>query len=177
MHEGFKNVRTLELIKGGKTLNTITKLGIGAGLIGLLYLGAKAAKNAIANFSFNITGYRTPKLSGTKLTIPLEVTFTNPTPLPINIDKLVADIYMDKNGSWVKAAQIAQPVAIAPGTSMQVISPVVDLKSILSGNLIDNINALDTLVNTRKVKVRGDVTAVYQGVTLPSQSFTNEIEV
>lgn len=146
-------------------------------LIGGLVWGVRAAQKAISNFKFDIVAYGKPSIRGMVITIPLQVRFTNPTPLPIAIDQLVADMYINKNGTWVRGATVNQPITIAAGESYQIISPSVDLATVFGGNLFNTIQTVANVLKSNALDVRTDVIAVYKGVSLPKQSFTNKIEV
>ncbi len=158
-------------------MNTIVKVGIAATVIGALVWGFKAAQKAVANFKFDIVAYGKPSINGLVITIPLQVRFANPTPLPISLDQLVADIYINKNGTWVRGATVNQPLSIAPGESFQIIAPAVNLGQIFGGNIANTFTAIAAALKTRKLDVRTDVLAVYKGISLPRQSFTNTIDV
>lgn len=156
-------------------MNTIVKIGIGAGLVGLLFYGAKAAKQALSSFKFDIVSYGRPTLSEMYLTVPLQIRFTNPTPLPISVDRLIADVYIDKNGEFVPGAQINQPVVIPPGVTTDWVLPKVNLQSIFGGNWLNTTAAISSILSRKKIKIRTDVIAIYKGIELPQQSFTSDI--
>jgi len=156
-------------------LGTIVKLSITAAVIGLGILAYRAAKYAIANFDFKIVGYGKPTVSNASITIPIQIQFNNPTPIPISIDQLIADIYIKKNNSYVKAATVNQPLTILPGKTPQNIYPVIDINSIFGGNVLDTLTSISSILNTKMVTVRTDVTAVFKGITLPKQSFTQDM--
>lgn len=157
------------------SLNSLLKISIVGGVIALLVWGTKAAQNALAQFAYEIAGYGKPKLSGYQLTIPIQIRFNNPTPLSINADQLIADIYLLKNNAYVIAARVNQPVSVPAGISVQTVSPVVDIKSIFSGNLLDTLKFVQQTVAGKTVGVKVDVTVVYQGVTLPKQTFEQNV--
>lgn len=158
-------------------MNTIVKVGIGAGIVWLLFEAAKATKQAFSKFKFEVVSFSKPALQGAYLTVPLQIRFTNPTPLPISIDKLVADVYIDKNGEFVPAVRVNQSVTIQPGVTHEWIAPVADLQSIFGGNFLNTTVAIQQILLSKKIKIRADVTATYQGVELPEQSFTSEIPI
>lgn len=140
--------------------------------------GVKEVKKKLANFSFEVVGYGKPSLSGNLLTVPLKVRFNNPTPLPINIDNLLANIYLLKNNQFVYAAQVNQPVSMPTGIGETMLYPVIDIKSLFGGDLISTLTFINSTLNTtKKLTVRTDVTTTYKGVPLPSQSFTNTIDL
>lgn len=145
---------------------TILILG---GVAGLAFWVYTAAKRAITDFTFDIVGYGKPSLNGFMLSVPLSIRFKNPTPLKINVDNMLAEIYVRKGDSYVKAATINQPILIPSGESTQTITPSLDIKSIFGGNLLDTATAIASIVNGKKVFVRTDVTITYKGVTIPKQ--------
>ncbi len=156
-------------------MSTIVKLSIGAAIIGIGILAYRAAKFAIANFDFKIVGYGKPTISNARVTIPIQIQFSNPTPIPITIDQLMADIFIKKNNSYIKAATVNQPLTIVPGKSVQNIYPVVDLNTIFGGNLIDTISSISSILQAKIVNVRTDVTTIFKGIALPKQSFTQDM--
>lgn len=158
-------------------MSTFFKLGLVAGVVGLLVWGAKAAEDAIKSFKFDVVGYGKPTFKGMVVTVPLEIKFSNPTPVPIHVDRLIADVYLDKNGSWALAAKLNEVVNIVPGTSSQWIFPTADLASILGGSLINTLTTAQQMYTNKKMRIRSDVTVIYKGVALPQQSFINEISL
>lgn len=158
-------------------MNAVTKVIGVAALVAIVAWGVNAAKKAIADFQVDVVGYGKPTLSGMMLSVPLQLKFTNPTPLPITIDKLVGDVYIDKNNIFVPAARIDQPVSIPPGQSIQWAYPVVNLTGIFGGNAAETAIFLRKLLASKTIKIRSDVTAIYKGITLPLQSFTNTVDI
>jgi hypothetical protein len=156
-------------------LNTIVKVAVGASVIGLVFLAYRYVKNAMANFDVEIAGYGTPKISNLSVTIPLVVKFKNPTPIPINADKVLAEIYIKKNNAFVKAATVNQALTIQPGTSTQNIFPVIDLKSIFGGNVFDTFTSVTSMISSKKIIVKADVTVLYKGIALPTQTLIEEL--
>lgn len=154
-------------------MNLATKILIGAGAVGLVIWGA--AKTAAQGFTFHITGYGPPSISNFILTIPLKVTFHNPTPIPVNVDQFIADIYVLKNNAFVKGARIDQPLNVPGGDSIQTIAAKVDIKSLFGGNLLDTLTAVENILASKTVRVKTDVTIRYGAVTLPVQTFTQDL--
>lgn len=146
-----------------------------AALVGLVVWGTKQAKNAIAGFSFEIAGYGRPTLKNYMLTIPLQVRFDNPTPFPINIDNLIADVYVLKNDQYVRSARVSQAVSLAPGISEQTIYPTLDLASLFGGNVLNTLTALRSVIEQKVLKIKADVTATYGNITLPTQTFIQDV--
>lgn len=158
-------------------MNSLTKVGIAAGAVALLVWGYKASKKAIGDFTFEVVGWGKPTLSGTNLTVPLQIKYNNPTPLPINVDRIQGDIYLLKGGTFVKAAVVDQPVSLQPGVSLQWINPVLNLKNVFGGDALSTLVAMTDMWRTRKMTLRSDVGATYGAITIPKQSFTNVIDL
>ena len=156
-------------------LNTILKLGLGAGILGTLFWGASAIKKAAAKFSFEIVGFGTPKLSNFLLTVPLTVRFKNQTSVPVYADRVLAEFYINKSGQYVYAGYIDQPVNIPAQVSDQQLNPTLDLKSVFGGNLTNTIMFINQAIATRQIQVRTDVTISYGNVSLPKQSFNETL--
>lgn len=165
------------LLNDAKRLSTVTKVVGVAALAAIVVWGFNAAKKAIADFQFDVTGYGKPTLSGMMLTVPLQVKFTNPTPIPITVEKFIGDVYIDKNNVFVPAARIEQPVAIPPGVSVQWIYPVINIPGIFGGNVAETAIFLSKILATKIIRIRSDISAVYKGISLPSQSFTNTVDI
>lgn len=158
-------------------MNTILKIGIVGGAVAALVWGSKEAKKVLGKFSFDVVGYSKPTLNGLVLTVPLQIVFKNPTPLPIQVDRLYADVYLEKNGQFVPAAKLDTPVTIQPGTTTDWIMPTADLQQIFGGSLLNTLTAAQQIYATKQFKIRSDITVVYMGVTLPQQSITNTIDI
>ncbi len=156
-------------------MNTIVKIAIGAGAIGAIFWGVTAAQKALKDFQFDLVGYGKPTIKNLMLTVPLQIRFKNPTPIPISIDQLIADIFLLKGSEFVPAAKINQPVVIEPGESFQVITPVLNLQAVFGGNIFDTLKAAAIIAANRTVTLRTDVIAIYKGVSLPDQSITNTL--
>ena len=161
----------------GSIVNTFTKMGIAAVIIGLVVWGSKVAIKTLSLFQFDIVGYGKPTLAGQLLTIPLQIHYKNPTPIPIHLDRLKAEIYLDKNGTFIQAATVDQPVTLQPGESVQWLTPILNLQNVFGGNFLTTLAALQQILQNKKLTIRTDAIAVYKGVALPQQSFINEIDL
>jgi len=174
---GFKNVRKIEPTTHELTrdlLKNLFKVGVIAGIIYLVVLGIDAAKFAAAKFSYSIAGYGKPTISNWILNLPIVVNINNPTPAPINADRVIADLYIQKGGQWVAAARMDQPVTVPPGASQQVINAQGNITNIFGGNILNTFNAFAQAVNN-KLPIRTDVTVIYGGIALPTQSYTETL--
>lgn len=158
-------------------MNTFTKVGIAGVIIGLVMWGAKAAQKTLSAFQFDVVGYGRPTLTGAMLTVPLQLRFKNPTSLPILIDRLYADVYLLKNNEFVQAARVNDPVNIPPGESNQWAYPVINIQNIFGGDVIATLTAVQQILASKKLTVRTKAIAVYKGITLPEQTFTNQIDI
>ncbi len=126
----------------------------------------------VTDFTFDIIGYGKPSLSNYVLSVPLSIRFKNPTPFKINVDNLLAEIFVLKGNEYVKAATINQPIIIESGESTQVITPSIDIKSIFAGNIADTLAAVANIIAGKKVFIRTDITITYKGVTIPKQQLS-----
>lgn len=158
-------------------MNTLTKIGIAGAIIGLVVWGAKAAQRTLSDFQFDVVGYGKPSLIGSLLTVPLQMRYKNPTPLPISVDRLTADIFLLKNNQFIQAANINQPVSIPPGESNQWVYPTLNLQNIFGGDLTTTLVAIQQILASKKLTIRTDAIAEYKGITLPKQSFTNQVDI
>ncbi len=158
-----------------ETLSTIVKFGIAAAAIGLAYMGYDYARKVSSRFNFEIVGYKKPKISGWNLTIPLVIRFTNPTPIQIAADRVLADIFIKKAGQWVAAARIDQAVKVPSGKTDQEVYPVLNLASIFGGNILNTLTSFLQNAQTRTLDIRADVTVQIGSISLPTKSFTETL--
>lgn len=128
-----------------------------------------------AKFAVDIEGYGVPRLKGWVITVPVILRFNNPSPVPITVTRLLATTSVLKNGQWIQAGHLDQPVNIPSGVSNQTFSASVDLQSIFGGNILNTFTAITDALKSKSVRLRTDVTAYYGDVSLPVQSFENEI--
>lgn len=133
-------------------MKTIVKIGIIAGLAYLVVWGIGAAKTAASKFHFDITGYGKPSMSNWVLTVPITVTINNPTPLPVNADRVVADLYILKGNQWVPAAHLDQAVTVPPGETQQIFNANANIASIFGGNVFSTLSALLAAYNNKRVE-------------------------
>jgi hypothetical protein len=111
------------------------------------------------------------------ITVPLQIKFSNPTPVPIAIERLIADVYLEKNGQFVPAAKVNEAVSIPSGESTQWLMPTADLQSIFGGNLLNTLVSAGQVYQNQKLRIRSDVTLVVKGISLPMQSITNDVKL
>lgn len=156
-------------------MNTIVKIGLVAGIGYLLVWGAKKAQNVLNQFTFDVVGYGRPSLSGMIITVPLQIRFSNPTSVPIVLDRFTTDMYINKNGQYVPAAKLDQALTVPAGVSTQWIMPQANLQSIFSGSLIDNLTSIQAILLTKKLTIRSDIAGVFKGIPLPMQSITSDL--
>lgn len=152
-------------------------IGILAGGAALLVLGYQHARKAIGGFSFEIVGYGRPTFNGYNLTVPLKIEANNPTSLPINVDMLDGEVYLNKAGTWVLGAVVKQPVTLQPGKQTVWIHPEANLQAIFGGDLIQTITAAAEIQRTKKLQLRADVGARYGMITIPKQSFIETVDL
>jgi LEA14-like dessication related protein len=153
-------------------LNTALKIGLFAA-IGLLVWDY--AKKALNQFKVDVSGYGKPTLKGYALTVPLQLRFKNPTPVPISVDRFLADVYVWKGNQYVKGAIINQSLTIQPGTSESTIYPQVQLDQLFGGDLIATASLITNIIQTKQINIRVDYSAIVKGIALPTNSFTQAL--
>lgn len=153
---------------------TAIRIALAAGIIGSAYWLFSQAKAA---FSYTITSYGSPSVFGTRITLPITVRFNNPTPIPVNIESIHADIFISKNGTWVRAGVIDQTLSIPSGQSDQTIQPTIDPGAILGGGITSILLDISNALRTNSVPVRTDIRVKYAGVELPTKSFTSQVAI
>lgn len=153
------------------------KYGLFATVIAALgWFVVDAAKKAAAQFSVRVVAFSTPSLSSGILTVPLVAEVHNPSTLAVNVDRVVADLYILKSNQWIAAGHVDQPISVPAGDSRQVVYAQANLKNIFGGNIFFTAETIAaTLSNQLKIKV--DVTGSYAGVPIPKQSFTDTVHI
>jgi hypothetical protein len=153
------------------------RLGIGALLLGgLLYLW-KTGKLSANAFGYSMKGYGAPSVNGTTIDLPVNIEFTNPTPLAVNLDNVTAQLYINKGGAWINVANVNQALSIPAGTATQKVNAHIDLGKIVGGNILETLDLASSILAQQTAQVRTDLTVTYAGITLPQQSFTSNIQV
>lgn len=152
-------------------LGGLFKVGILALAVAGGYYLYSEAKNRVG---FKIKGYGIP-VPGQNLQVllPVKIQFNNPTPVAINSDRLVVDVYVMANNFWAQVAHLDQPVAIPPGSNVIEVRPLLNLDNIIT-NIADVVSSF---LDTRSISVRTDVTASFAGVQFPTQQFTDTVKV
>lgn len=157
-------------------MKTVAKIGGVIAFIAVLgFLAVGYAKRAANAFSFSVVRYGAPVLNGTYLQLPVVVSVKNPTPLPVNLDNVHADVYILKDGQWIKVAVVDEPISAPAGVTNQTLTPRFDLNAIFGGGASSIYNLINTALTTKKFSVRTDITVQYGQIKVPTQSFTNEI--
>jgi len=133
-------------------------------------------KKAAATFSVKVVGYGKPTIAGPVITIPFVVALHNPSPVPVNVDWVRADLYMMKGGQWVPAARVDQPLSVASGDSRVTIAASANLSNIFGGNVAYTVTAIAEALSN-KLQIRIDLTARYSGVQVPTQTFTQTLQI
>jgi hypothetical protein len=154
-------------------LNGIIKIGLGAALVGLVVVASKA-QQLLKNFDVKVSGFGVPAIKNYNLSLPIRLRITNPIAFGLSMDRVRADLYLYKLNQWQYVGFADQHVDIPAGSSDLVITPSVDIKSILTGNIIDT--AL-SIMQTKTLNVRADVTAYVLGIALPVQSFSQQVNL
>ncbi len=147
-----------------------------AGVIGAAGVMAYLIGNAAKNFAYKITGYGTPGLNTTtwQLSLPIKVSYNNPTPVPINVDNLTTTILLFKGNAYEQVGSINQAVTIPPGSSTATIGVQIDLKKFITGNIL--ATALNIL-QTRKVQLRTESRLQYGSIVVNTEPFEKVINV
>jgi hypothetical protein len=157
-------------------MNNTLKIGLGLAFAGaLLYAFNNSAAVINAVLNYKIKGYGTPKLDPSTwiLQLPVKVEFNNNTPVPVNLDKITADISLWNGTTFIKVGQISQPLSIASGKSNAVIVPAVDLKPFFKK---DFLTTALTALNTKKLFLKTDATVQY-GQQQFAETFQKEISL
>lgn len=155
--------------------NTLIKLGLIGGTIGLVYLAAQKAKDVIDKFTFSIAGFGIPTLKDFVLTLPIKIKLVNPTPISVTADNVKCEVFILKNGTYVKGAVINQPFTIAPGVNTIEPKVAMQLKNLFSGNVLNTAIFVADLIGTKAVTIRADYTITVKGISAPMQSYSDTI--
>lgn len=157
-------------------MRTVAKFGLVAGAAALLYLGYTQVKGALNAFSFSISRYGSPSLANGFLRVPIAVMFNNPSPVSITLDRVQAQIYIQKFGQWVKAGTIDQPLTLPPGQAEQVLVPNIDYSAILSGGLATNLVAITQALAQQSIPVKTDLAITYGDLHF-TKSYQNQVSI
>lgn len=119
-------------------------------------------------FSFDVKGYGTPSWRGSSsVMIPLSVRFNNPAPASLPLDKVQAQFFLQRPDGWHQVGTLDQPLTLPPGSSDQLLTPVVDLSLLLGGSFTSILsNALMGGLN-----IRTDLTITAKGIQLPTRTY------
>ncbi|MFO0414915.1 MAG: hypothetical protein ACK52I_22305 [Pseudomonadota bacterium] len=144
------------------------------GVIGLVIgVGAWAYRTGqkIANeFTFKPLGFGKPSISKGYLTVPVLIELVNPSPVAINLDGLLIDLYLQKGSQWVKAATVNQAISVPSGVSQQSVFPIINLKQVFGGDLLNTLNTIQQSLSTRSFTIKAEITGRYAGIIIPTQS-------
>ncbi len=155
-------------------MSTLVKVGILAAIVGVAYLGFNKAKALISAFTFSISRYGIPQIKNSVVYLPILVHFKNPSTVPLSIDQIFAEIFLWKVNTYQKVAQVSQPLSIPPGESDQTVNAAISLSDLFGGNIVAT---LQNIFGTKKASIRTTVTITYAGVSLPSQSFDQTVDI
>ncbi len=157
-------------------MNSLLKYGLFAGIVVAGVWVWDLAKKAATQFSVRIVAYGTPAMSSWILTVPLVFEIRNPSPVSVNIDRAIADLYIMKGSQWVAAGHVDQPLRVPAGQSRQIVNAQANLIKIFGGNILSTLETFGAAINNQ-LKIKVDVTPIYAGITLPTQSFTDTVSI
>jgi hypothetical protein len=157
-------------------MNTSTKLGLSAALVGLVIWGAYEAKKAYSNFAIKVKSYGFPNFSNNYTVIlPITLSLYNPTPFAINIDRIEAQVSVLKGGAFIPVAYMSESgVSLPSGSSTKVINPVLQLANLVGGNIKTD---LMNIYKDGKLIIRTQVTMDYGRLRLTPSPVDNEITI
>lgn len=159
-------------------MGNLIKLGFGAAVVAVLFYGYSAVKKAAESFGFQIVGYGTPQFNGLNdIDLPVVIRFNNPSPVAVQITNVSAQLYVNMGGTWQKTATVNQPLSVPAGTSDQKVNAKIDLSSFFKGGLLSLLTTANTVLATKSIPVRADVTVTVGNLQFPAQTFTQSIQV
>lgn len=150
------------------------KIGIGATLIAALVYLATRSSAIVNEFAFRITGFGVPSLNGFLLKVPVVLEFNNFIGLPLNVDKVTGTLSVWIGSQWSQVASFSQPVTIQPGKQTLTVETTIDLKKFAAANLA---SVALTIMQTRKVFLRSDISVQYGLLNIPTEPFQKELSV
>lgn len=152
-------------------LNGLLKFTLVAAIIGTAMWAIQRAQQEVNSFAVKVKKLGIPRLSGSVVTLPLDVEFNNTTGLTINIPDFVADLYiLDNQNQWKKGGFITQNITLQPGKSEKRIEPKVDLRQIFGGKLLDTLDTIFTSITNRSITIKADARGTANGVPIQSIS-------
>ena len=154
-------------------MTTTGKILLGIGIIAGAALAWKSISDYLQKFSFTIVSYGIPTYSNWILRLPITIQFSNPTKLTINADRVNIDMFIKDGDQYVHVGNVNQPFTIGPGKTKQTVVPVMNLQAV--ANVITN--SWQSIFGSRSITMRTDLTVTYQGITLPTQDYTDKVDL
>jgi hypothetical protein len=109
-------------------LNTWVKIVGVTAIVGAAVFLSDKFNQAKNTFSVKFKSFGLPTVSSAILTVPIDLEFFNSTGITISIADFLADIYIKKNGQWINAGIVQQPIQLQPNLSQKRITPSINLK-------------------------------------------------
>jgi len=156
-------------------LSTGVKIAIGAVTVGALIFGIKKFIDSTSGFDFEPVRYGLPSVKGSVVILPVVVRFNNPTPLDINLNQFLANIFYLKDKTFQQVARINQRLSVPKGVSEQVFLVDISLSDIFSGGAF--WTSLINTLTTKQITIRADVTANYGGIAISPKPFIQQIDI
>lgn len=162
-------------------MNTIVKYTLLAATIGSIFYLFKAGKDQVAEWAKNISitfnGIGRPEFRNGAVTIPVQLSISNPTPITIPVDNITGKIFLLKSGMWQPVGTIPNTgsVQFAPGTGTQIFYPSLDIQKLnplnSGGSILQLATGLIQSGGQIKAKLKIEITATFK-----SKNFTNTSE-
>lgn len=152
----------------------LVKTGLIAAGVGALIWAYRSAREAFADFAYKVVGYGIPSIdSNYRLTLPVKIRFTNPTPLTIQVDNVLIDVYLLKQAVFEHVGHISTPITLQPGATTKDLVPIINLQNVFGGLF----QTVSSALKNKTLTLRTDVTVTYKGFTLPVQSSTDNVQL
>lgn len=157
-------------------MKDLLKIGVIGGVLALVLVGVSLAKDALSQLTVKVVGYGKPTISNWILHLPIIVHVNNRSDLSVTLNRVVADLYIQKDQAWVAAAHVDQSISVPPGETNQTIYAQGNIANIFGGNIFSTINALSNAYKG-KLPIKVEVTVYYAGIALPKQTFNDTISI
>ena len=147
-------------------MNGVVKSGLVIVFVSALAYAISRVQKSVDDFSIRVQKIGIPRISKSVVTLPIDLQFDNTTGIPISINDFVADLYVKKNGQWVKGGVIQQPVQLPTGVSVKRIEPSIDLGKIFGSNIFATIDAILNTIDTKSIIIKAEANGTANGVPL-----------
>lgn len=138
----------------------------------MVYVG-NYVRESLQAFRYKVTGYGLPVFKNFRLTVPVIISFTNPTSFNITADRVTIHFFIVNGSQVIPAGVVSQPVTIPAGSSKQTVNATVDIQNVY--NYV--ADQWQNILGSKSIKLRTEVAITYKGIMMPTRTFEDVITV